>query len=165
MRREQFLDILNAHDLMKADTLDLRRRKIARLYPEIGDFPIFRRVLVSGNYLDELPPEIGRLTRLEELDLDHNRLTELPPSLGSLHKLRTLRLANNRLVSLPDELRDLVELDDLSLRGNNLPEIRALRVTRRALRYVAAGAKLFMFASTCRWLPCGNSWRRNGVGS
>ena len=53
---------------------------------------------------------------MQELVLTENFLTELPTSLGNLAKMTNLNLDRNRLEFLPNEIGNLVNLGVFSLR-------------------------------------------------
>jgi hypothetical protein len=78
--------------------------------------------------LTALPPEIGQLTALRMLFLRGNRLTALPSEIGQLRNLEILDLCGNNLKTLPPEIVQLTNLHILDLRGNKdlnglMPEI------------------------------------------
>ena len=56
---------------------------------------------LSRKGLTTLPPEIGNLISLTYLDLRNNQLTALPPEIGELANLTDLYLSNNLLAALP----------------------------------------------------------------
>ena len=68
--------------------------------------------------LSRLPPEIGNLNNLQLLDLQGNQLTEIPKEVGNLKKLVELDLSSNKLKTLPHEMMKLDKLDTLNLRFN-----------------------------------------------
>jgi Leucine rich repeat len=75
--------------------LNLQKRGLTALPPEIGQLTSLRRLDLRGNQLTALPPEIGQLTSLQMLWLDQNLLTELL-EIGQLNP-RTISLTDNRL--------------------------------------------------------------------
>ena len=63
----------------RATTLDLSRRGLTKLPPEIGNLTSLTDLELMGNGLSAVPPALGNLTGLTRLDLTNNQLTALPP--------------------------------------------------------------------------------------
>jgi len=104
-----------AGQAVNCEELDLGRRKLRILPPEIGRFTRLRSLDLQDNKLRRLPAEIGALTHLERLDLEGNELEQLPAELGNLQRLMSLNLDwNERLVGLPAEIGRLRQLRYLS---------------------------------------------------
>ncbi|KAJ3318434.1 cysteinyl-tRNA synthetase [Blyttiomyces sp. JEL0837] len=61
-----------------------------------------RQLIVSGNFLDDLPTEIGDLQNLEVLDVHHNNLLALPLTIWSCSKLKYINASSNKLTVFPD---------------------------------------------------------------
>jgi internalin A len=100
--------------------LDLSKKGLTELPPEIGQLTNLAELNLSRNRLTTLPPEIGQLTSLTRLYLRSNRLTTLLPEIGKLTNLATLDLRSNHLTSLPSEIGHLSNLQSLDLMSNQL---------------------------------------------
>lgn len=109
--------------LVNLKRLNLFRNNLTSLPPEIGQLKNLEVLMISGNKLTKLPPEIGELKNLKYLSVKFNDLTELPPEIGQLSQLETLDLQNNRLEELPDEMYDLSSLEFLYLGNNSLSHL------------------------------------------
>ena len=118
----------------RTGTLDLSRKGLSELPPEICQLTGLRRLRLDGNRLTFLLPEIGQLVNLQGLQLDGNQLTSLPPEIGQLINLQGLRVDRNQLTSLPSEIGRLTKLRRLLADGNQLtllpPEIGRLTELR-----------------------------------
>ena len=108
-------------------TLDLSKKELRALPPEIGNLTGLTSLNIKSNLLKTLPPDIGNLTNLTELDLSVNSLTELPPEIGNLTSLTSLNIDLNMLSALPPDIGNLTSLTSLSLNAAKLtvlpPEI------------------------------------------
>jgi hypothetical protein len=100
--------------------MKLSGNRLTSLPPEIGQLRNLWALRLGGNRLSELPSEIGQLTELNDLWLSGNQLTTLPPEFSKLAKLRWLRLGSNQFAALPPQILQLGELMDLWLSGNRL---------------------------------------------
>ena len=113
-----------------ATELDLARRGLTALPPEIGQLSQSQRLVLQGNQLTALPPEIGQLSQLQSLSLFNNQLTGLPPEIGQLSQLWEFHVDSNQLTALPPEIGQLSRLQILDVSGNRLialpPEIEQL---------------------------------------
>src|SRR5215469_8099269 len=82
-------------------TLDLSRKGLSSLPPDLLRLRSLRVLILSENALTELPEEFGQLTELRTLDLGHNLLQRLPKSFSRLRHLSGyLYLHDNRLTEL-----------------------------------------------------------------
>ncbi|MCZ6595226.1 MAG: protein kinase [Bacteroidetes bacterium] len=108
---------------VKTTVLNLRKKEIAKLRPEIGNLPNLEELDLSGNKLTELSAEILGLTKLQELDLSHNDLVSLPDNIGSFANLHILNLRWNQLTQLPTEFSILINLTELDLSHNNITDL------------------------------------------
>jgi internalin A len=120
LTNQELLQLLEQAAIDKVTKLDLSRKDLTELPPEIGQLTNLTELNLYNNKLTELPPEIGQLTNLTELDVSLNQLTELPPEIGELTKLRKLDLKLNRLSLLPLEIGKLIYLTYINLRDNRL---------------------------------------------
>lgn len=100
--------------------LDLSRRNLTSLPPEISKLSGLTNLNLSNNKLTTLPLEITRLSNLVRLDLNDNQLTSLPPELGKLINLRDLLIGGNQLTSLPPEFANLTKLISLVIGSNHI---------------------------------------------
>lgn len=46
-----------------------------------------QELVLTENYIGELPASIGALTKMNNLNVDRNRLETLPPQIGNLTQL------------------------------------------------------------------------------
>ena len=81
---------------------------------------MFQELVVTENFLTELPTSVGHLTKITNLNLDRNRLEFLPMEIGNLTVLGVLSLRENRLCELPSEIGNCRELHVLDVCGNRL---------------------------------------------
>jgi len=79
-----------------------------------------QELILTENFLVELPPSIGRMTKLNNLNIDRNSLTSLPPEIGCCINLGVLSLRDNKLLKLPSELGNCTVLHVLDVSGNRL---------------------------------------------
>jgi internalin A len=105
--------------------LDLSKRNLLQLPPEIFRLTHLRTLYLDHNQLTALPAEFGRLTSLQALKLNNNQLTALPVEFGQLTSLQTLYLDHNRLTALPAGFGRLVLLHTLDLNSNRLIQLPA----------------------------------------
>jgi len=77
-----------------------------------------QELILTENFLTEMPTSLGNLTKLTNLNVDRNRLHDLPVDIGSLVCLNVLSLRDNKLNFLPDELGNCTELHVLDVSGN-----------------------------------------------
>ena len=103
--------------LVNLRELDLSRNKIREVPAELGQMKNLQKLNLASNKIKQLPPEIGSLTNLVYLGLNRNLIESLPSSIGSLKMLQTLELWDNELDSIPDEIGQLKNLKVLELRG------------------------------------------------
>ena len=110
--------------------LDIDRKKLTRLPPEIGLLSRLLRLSLYYNQLTSLPPEIGQLSALNVLLVEYNELVNVPPEVGLLSQLKILGFCNNALTGLPPEIGRLSNLYALQLYYNRItslpPEIGQL---------------------------------------
>jgi len=79
-----------------------------------------QELILTENFLVELPNSIGRMKRLNNLNVDRNALISLPPDIGNLTNLGVLSLRDNKLTKLPNELGNCAALHVLDVSGNRL---------------------------------------------
>ena len=80
--------------------------------------PRLRWLILTDNYITQVPAEIGQCQHLQKLMLAGNQLRSLPPELAHCHNLELIRLAANQLDALPDWLLHLPKLSWLAYAGN-----------------------------------------------
>ncbi|MBP6334831.1 MAG: leucine-rich repeat domain-containing protein [Bacteroidia bacterium] len=97
--------------------LNLSRNKLEIIPPEISSLSKLEHLDLSNNNLVRLPDEIGQLSQLVYLGLNRNVIETLPATIGSLSNLEVLELWDNELNGVPDEIGDLKKLKVLELRG------------------------------------------------
>lgn len=120
-RDKELLKVIKQAEEYEVTKLDLSRRGLTELPPEICNLTKLTYLDLYNNELTKLPPEIGKLTNLTRLDLSFNYLAEIPPEIGQLTNLTQLQLSSNQLSLLPPEMVKLTKLTELNLRGNPLP--------------------------------------------
>ena len=136
-----------------AVSLDLSRRGLTSLPPEIARLTELETLRVSDNQLAAFPEAIVHLPRLHELwlaknrirtlpaeicripirylTLDENGLSRLPNDMSGCQSLRSLSLNRNRLHDLPPDLERLPELRSLSLDENDFTREEFTSIRRR----------------------------------
>lgn len=82
-----------------------------------------QELILTENFLVELPNSIGRMKRLNNLNVDRNALIALPFEVGNLTNLGVLSLRDNKLTKLPVELGNCVSLHVLDVSGNRLQNL------------------------------------------
>lgn len=82
-----------------------------------------QELILTENFLIELPSSIGRMHRLNNLNVDRNALVALPSEIGNLTNLDVLSLRDNKLTKLPVELGNCVSLHVLDVSGNRLQNL------------------------------------------
>jgi Leucine-rich repeat (LRR) protein len=116
--------------LTSLEELSVYKNQLSALPAEIGKLTNLKKLLVSDNQLSALPPEIGNLTNLKELYVSDNKLSALPPEIERLTSLKKLVLGKNQLSALPPEIEKLINLKELFVTTNKLsalpPEIGKL---------------------------------------
>lgn len=103
--------------------LDLSKKGLTAIPPEIGKLVNLKMLILNGNQLTVLPSEIGKLVNLTSLYLGNNELTELPPEISKLVNLENLQIHNNQLTKLPPEFSKLVNLESLFAHSNQLTKL------------------------------------------
>lgn len=79
-----------------------------------------QELILTENFLIELPNSLGRMTRLNNLNVDRNALIAIPSEIGYCTNLGVLSLRDNKLTKLPAELGNCVSLHVLDVSGNRL---------------------------------------------
>jgi|SRR5919199_711144 internalin A len=120
-RDNELLQLIKKAASDRVTQLDLSRKGITELPPEIGELTNLTYLDLYNNYLTKLPPQIGQLINLTRLDISFNYLRNLPPQIGRLNQLTQLQIGSNQLRLLPPEMVKLTKLTELNLRGNPLP--------------------------------------------
>lgn len=82
-----------------------------------------QELILTENFLIELPNSLGRMRRLNNLNVDRNALASLPSEVGNLTNLGVLSLRDNKLTKLPAELGNCVSLHVLDVSGNRLQNL------------------------------------------
>ena len=99
-------------------TLQLRRNAMHEL-PRLPSG--LTRLLVSGNYLDEIS-NVTDCVDLMELDLERNKLTALPDDLADLNRLEIINVSKNLLhsIEVPGMSRRAPKLREFKISSNPL---------------------------------------------
>ena len=103
------------YELYKETKLNLSRKSLISLPPEIGNLSNLQELYLGGNNIEILPLEIENLSQLRQLWLNNNQITSLPSEIGNLTNLNVLWLHNNQIKSLPSEIGNLSKLQVLYL--------------------------------------------------
>ena len=82
-----------------------------------------QELVLTDNYISELPASIGDLTMLTNFNVDRNRLEYLPPQIGNLVNMGVFSLRENQLRSVPSEIGTCKELHVLDVSGNRLQHL------------------------------------------
>ncbi|MEO1394637.1 MAG: COR domain-containing protein [Cyanobacteria bacterium J06634_5] len=120
MTQDELLKLIDEAAADGWPTLDLTRRGLSELPPEIGQLTSLAYLDLSYNQLTTLPESVRQLTSLTSLNLRANQLTTLPESVGQLTSLTSLDLSSNQLTTLPESVGQLTSLTSLDLRANQL---------------------------------------------
>jgi Leucine-rich repeat (LRR) protein len=100
--------------------LNLRRKRIGSIPPEISKLKNLEVLIISGSTIKSLPKEIENCKKLKSIIANSSKLEELPSSLGNLKNLRTLKVGNCNLKSIPKEIGNIKSLWELSIGHNKL---------------------------------------------
>lgn len=79
-----------------------------------------QELILTENFLVEMPHSLGRMRKLNNLNVDRNSLVAMPSEIGNLTNLGVLSLRENKLVKLPAEIGNCVSLHVLDVSGNRL---------------------------------------------
>ena len=97
MKKSELLEIIAKAAREKATSLDLSRKGIKTIPPEIANLTSLTTLVLFGNQITEIPESLTNLTNLTKLSLHSNQITEIPESLTNLTSLTLLDLRNNPL--------------------------------------------------------------------
>jgi internalin A len=125
MTEEELLQIIEQAAQNKETSLNLSRRKLTKLPPEIGQLTNLTWLNLSENQLTTVPATIGQLRNLTKLSLSKNQLTTVPAEIGQLTNLTKLSLSKNQLTTVPAEIGQLTNLTELWLYENQLTTVPA----------------------------------------
>ena len=123
MTYEECVKVIEKAEKEGATKLDLSRKGLEKLPPEIGRLTQLTSLNLFNNQLSELPESLTRLTQLTSLNLARNQLSELPESVARLPQLTELYLHRNKLTGLPESVGQLTQLTVLTLSDNQLTEL------------------------------------------
>ena len=82
-------------------TLNLSKRGLTDVPPEVLSYPNLRKLDLSHNAIKTIPDGIRHLKKLVVLELSYNDLSCMPESVILLPRLRTISIGHNKLNSLP----------------------------------------------------------------
>ena len=99
------------------------QNRLAALNFNIGRCVHLQELVLTENYICELPTSVGDLTQLTNFNADRNRLEYLPAQIGNLVNLGVLSLRENQLRSVPSEIGTCRELHVLDVSGNRLQHL------------------------------------------
>lgn len=103
--------------------LNLRRKRMSSIPPEIGKLKNLEVLIISGSTVKFLPDEIEECKNLKSIIANSSRLEEIPATLGNLKNLRTLKIDNCNLKSIPKEIGNIKSLWHLSIGGNKITSV------------------------------------------
>ena len=147
MNQKELLQIIEQAANKRVTSLDLSRKGLRALPPQIGQLTNLTELYLSYNQLSALPPQIAQLTNLTQLDLSYNQLSALPPEIAQLTNLTQLDLSYNQLSALPPEIAQLTHLTWLDLSNNQL---KALPPEIAQLTHLT---QLYLYSNRLRALP------------
>lgn len=82
-------------------------------------FPIHLQWLIlTNNYITEIPKSIGKCMRLQKVAFAGNQINQLPVEMSNCKNLELLRIAANQLTEFPEWLLSLPRLSWLAYSGN-----------------------------------------------
>ena len=110
--RQELLQNIHVREL---NSLDLSRRQLLAIPPEIAFFVSLERLDVSHNALRGIPLEVGRLPGLRYLWINDNQIFNFPMEKESFPKLQELHLSQNNFEKLPPEIYDIRYLIKLTI--------------------------------------------------
>lgn len=84
--------------------------------------PLLRWLIITDNFIEQLPGSIGERPHLQKLMVAGNRLKKLPESLANAEALELVRLGSNQLAILPSWLANLPSLAWVSWAGNAIEQ-------------------------------------------
>lgn len=114
-------NIKSISELQKITYLDLSRKDITFLPPEIGYLKNLKKIELSHNKLNSLPIEINELVSLKRLILNFNQFTTFPKDI-CLPNLDHLEIQDNQLNEFP-YLTNTEKVTDIYLHFNNITQI------------------------------------------
>lgn len=103
--------------------LNLRRKRIKSIPPEIGKLKNLEVLIISGSTIKSLPKEIENCKKLKSIIANSSQLEELPSSLENLKNLRTLKAGYCNLKSIPKEIGNIKSLWELSIGHNKIKKL------------------------------------------
>ena len=103
--------------------LNLRRKRINSIPPEIGNLKNLEVLIISGSTIKFLPKEIEECKNLKSIIANSSQLEEIPATIGNLKHLRVLKIGNCKLKSIPKEIGNIKSLWHLSIGGNNISTV------------------------------------------
>ncbi|KAK4514204.1 uncharacterized protein ATC70_001792 [Mucor velutinosus] len=103
--------------------IDLTRRGVGFISPNIGLLSMMRKLDLSHNQLKEIPEAIGHLQQLENLSVAHNQITFIPDTICHLVHLTDFNLSHNQLEHVTPFICHLKGLQTLQLGHNQLQEL------------------------------------------
>jgi internalin A len=124
MTQEELLDLIVEAKVSGQRVLNLRKKGLATLPPELFQLTDLTALDLSCNQIAVLPPHIAKLKNLEQLNLCGNKFTVLPPELFQLAQLTVLALSDLQLTSLPPDIAKLKNLVVLYLHQNKLTALQ-----------------------------------------
>lgn len=99
---------------------------IASLIEKLSTKEHFKKLIITGCSLKNVPPTISKLEHLKTLNLTNNSLVSLPPEICELKNLWYLSVgSNSRLAELPAQIGNLVDLEFLDFSGSRIEKLPA----------------------------------------
>lgn len=109
-----------ARYMVHVHEINLHLNQLPCIPPELTNFPVLRRLILSNNKINGPMPSLAGCPSLEFLDCHNNKIKAFPIDIGFLTHLRTIDMEYNDITSIPEDLTKLVKLDFLGLTKNNV---------------------------------------------
>jgi len=135
MTAQEVLELIQRAKDERARKLDLSKKNLTEIPPEIADLTSLQLLDLSNNQISEIPEALAHLTSLQRLFLYNNQIREIPEALTQLTSLQYLYLSNNQISEIPEALAQLTSLQLLDLSHNQIREIPEALAYLTSLQY------------------------------
>jgi Leucine-rich repeat (LRR) protein len=117
--------------------LDLHRKKLKEIPPEVFTFVNLQELNLSKNKLTIISKDIAKLTKLQVLNVSSNDIDTLYSEIGQLINIKKLILNQNVITYLPSTISNLTKMSFLDMWGNEIQsfpkEIAKLKNTLKVI--------------------------------